>query len=73
MLKLFLNPEILSHKDILKSLEELIRQVDLHYLTSRNKLGEFNNINFTVKSDEVVENGRRLLYEEWRKIQNQKI
>lgn len=64
-----------KHQILLLSVRELINTLDEHLLNRKAK--EENNLNipydngkFISQMDQVVENGRNLLYDEWRKIQS---
>jgi hypothetical protein len=74
-LLLLLKPDKASHKELLSLLEEFINTLDEHLLNSRakNERGlyiPFDNVKFSIQSDKIIESGRTLLYDEWRKIQS---
>ena len=74
-LLLLLKPDKASHKELLSLLTEFINTLDEHLLNSRakNERGiniPFDNMKFSIQSDKIIESGRALLYDEWRKIQS---
>jgi|GEM_PF-5655534 len=73
-LLLLLNPVKESHKALLDSLRTFINTLDEHLLNSNASAQgvniPFDNSKFMIHADEVIENGRKLLYDEWGKIQS---
>lgn len=71
-IKLLLSPKIGVHLDFLNAQEELMDVLEDHILKSKRKHGNYDNQNFIVKLNAVVDKGREMLYFEWQKIQNAK-
>lgn len=73
-LLLLLKPEKETHKDLIDTLRTFINTLDEHLLNSNaNAQGiviSFDNMKFMNQSDAVIESGRKLLYDEWGKIQS---
>lgn len=69
---LLLSPQIPQHANFLGKMNELLDALEIHLLNSRANILDYNNQEFLVKSNEVLESGRTLLYFEWQKIQNVK-
>lgn len=73
-LLLLLKPEKETHKVLIDSLRTFINTLDEHLLNSNASVQginiPFDNMKFTNQSDAVIENGRKLLYDEWGKIQS---
>ena len=74
-LLLLLKPNKEMHNILLTSLRELINTIDEHHLNRRAKERQnidisYDNVKFLSQMDQVVENGRNLLYDEWGKIQS---
>lgn len=73
-LLLLLNPYKETHKVLLDSLRVLIDTLDEHLLNYK-AIDEginipFDNLKFMNESNTVIENGRNLLYEDWKKIKS---
>ncbi|MBN1118169.1 MAG: hypothetical protein JXA77_13255 [Bacteroidales bacterium] len=75
---LLLKPEKESHKALLDCLSELLLILDTHLLNSSSNNNPnlniehipYDNSRFMLQTHEVIESGRKLLYEEWAKIQS---
>ena len=72
-IRLLLTPSIEKHRTYLGAQEDLMNVLEIHLLNSKAKINQFNNQDFIVKSDIMIEKGRELLYFEWQKVQNVKI
>ncbi len=75
-LSLLLNPNIEEHEIMLKSLDEMMETLDTHLSNSKKnnkgvKSFSYDNIKFMTQSNKVIESGRKLLYDEWERIQFQ--
>ena len=73
-LLLLLKPEKETHKALIDSLKTFINTLDEHLLNSNASAQginiAFDNMKFMNQSDAVIEDGRKLLYDEWGKIQS---
>jgi len=74
-LLLLLKPNKEKHQVLLESLRELIDTLDTHFFNRKAKEKHALNIpndngKFLFEMNQVVENGRNLLYDEWTKIQS---
>lgn len=63
------NPKKTTHSNLLNSMKELIDKLDHHVLNYRNNVNDWNNQVFQTACNKVVEDGRTLLYAEWKEIQ----
>jgi hypothetical protein len=68
-IRLLLTPSIEKHGIYLTAQEDLMNVLEIHLLNSKAKIDQFNNQDFIVKSDFMIEKGRELLYFEWQKVQ----
>ena len=59
-----------THKTLFDSLHKFINILDDHLLNSKHDLRDYKNWDFSLEYDTIIENGRKLLYTEWQKIQN---
>lgn len=72
-LLLLLNPEKEYHKELIEVLKTFINTLDEHLLNSNSSAQitiPYDNFKFMSQSDAVIECGRKLLYNEWDKIQS---
>lgn len=68
-LQLLLNPEKELHNSILNLISEFIDILDKHMLNYENGLQKYDNDEFISAYIKIAESGRKLLYNEWQKIQ----
>lgn len=68
-IRLLLNNTKPQHTTYLDAQEALMKVFEIHLLNSAAKIEDYNNQDFLVKLDFMIEKGRELLYYEWQKVQ----
>ncbi|MFC4263972.1 hypothetical protein ACFOWM_13845, partial [Ferruginibacter yonginensis] len=71
-LRLALNPKIEEHEKLLESISALMNVLDIHILNTNSQQRQYDNVDFMRKADNVIVDGRFVLYKEWDKIQRAK-
>lgn len=69
LLLLSANTNKTTHSELLASMKTLIDKLDNHILNYRNNINDWNNFEFQNACDKLVEDGRNLVYGEWKEIQ----
>jgi hypothetical protein len=62
-------PEKLPHSNLLASIKTLVDILDVHVLNYKGNVNDWKNGEFQKASDKIVDDGRVLLYDEWKEIQ----
>ncbi|UEG50776.1 hypothetical protein LK994_04720 [Ferruginibacter lapsinanis] len=68
-LVLLLNPNKNEHKPLLIAIGELLKILDAHLLNSKQKIDNFDNLDFMERTNKVIELGTELSYYEWQRMQ----